>query len=284
MNTLKWLIIYTICALVLSGCASIQPTARELSDDGDFKVQILQYNCESDPVKAADKTLLIMPPTGGTNYIDQSYAKQFCKAGFEVYIIESWTGMLEKNTDLGVHQRLYTRAQKAMTVTLQQVKSPFIGLLGTSVGAMHAAVASNQQPRINAIFSILGGIPITNIIITSDQKAMIDLKQLRQQKLGIKNDDDYQNQLGQAFHLEPSLSGELFKSKKFGAVVATQDETVPTKNQNQLVEFWRPETVITLNNDHFWGIVKTWMFHSDEVLDFFQRARQTYVDISKVRQ
>ena len=82
MNTLKWLIIYTICALVLSGCASIQPTARELSDDGDFKVQILQYNCESDPVKAADKTLLIMPPTGGTNYIDQSYAKQFCKAGF----------------------------------------------------------------------------------------------------------------------------------------------------------------------------------------------------------
>ena len=33
-----------------------------------------------------DKSLILVPPTGGTNYIDRSYAKQFCKAGYDVYV------------------------------------------------------------------------------------------------------------------------------------------------------------------------------------------------------
>ena len=248
----------------------MKTTSKELIHQSDFKVQIQQYNCEKSPLKS----LLIMPPTGGTNYIDRSYAKKFCNAGYDVYIIESWSKMGEKNPEFTIHQRFYSGAQKAIQVTLEQINTPFVGLLGTSVGAMHAAVASNQQPRINAIFSIVGGIPITDIIIHSDQQAMIDLRLQRQKNYGVKNDDDYQKKLDVAFNLEPMKSGELYKTKKFGMVVATKDQTVPTQNQNQLVQFWKPKTIITLNNDHFWGIVKTWLFHSDELVDFFDHALQ----------
>lgn len=271
---------YSLITLIISGCATIETTPKVLGSDSDFKVQVLFYKCEKNP----QKTLLIMPPTGGTNYIDRSYAKKFCKNGYDVYIIESWTGMNEQISELSIHQRLYTRAQQAIAVTLEQVHTPFVGLLGTSVGAMHSAVASTQQPRINAIFSIVGGVPITDIIIHSNQQAMIQVKLVRQKKYGVKDDQDYQNKLDEVFHLEPQKSGHLYKSKSLGVVVATQDKTVPTQNQNQLVQLWKPQTIITLNNDHFWGIVKTWLFHSGELVDFFDHAHQEFVDSSKVRQ
>jgi hypothetical protein len=270
MHPFKTHVFFAVISSLLSGCASIQITSKVLKSNDDFKVEVLHYTCEN----PSQKTLLIMPPTGGTNFIDRSYAKKFCQAGYQVFIIESWTGLDEKNPEFSIHQRFYSRAQRAISVTLEQVKTPFVGLLGTSVGAMHSAISSVQQPQINAIFSIVGGIPITDIIIHSDQQAMLNLKKFRQQNFGIKSDADYQEKLDLAFHLEPLNSGELDTSKKFGAVVATKDETVPTKNQNQLVEFWKPNTVLTLDNGHFWGIVNTWLFHTDVILDFFNRASQ----------
>lgn len=236
------------------------------SHDGDFAVDTLFYHSE----KPSEKTILIMPPTGGTNYIDKRYAKNFCGAGFDVYILNSWSGMDDSSIDLELHQRAYIRAQKAVSFVLKQVSSPFIGMLGTSLGGLHAAVSASFQPRISALFIIVAGAPITEVITTSDEKEMQDLFAARQKKYGFKDRNENRRALEKVFTMEPMGLGDGYKNKVIGMSVATADSTVPTLNQEKLAAYLKPKKIITLSSSHFWGIVKTWLFHSDEILVFFE--------------
>ena len=55
-------------------------------DEEDFFVQTRFY-----PFSGSQKSILIIPPTGGTNLIDRSYARHLCAAGHNVYILDRWT-------------------------------------------------------------------------------------------------------------------------------------------------------------------------------------------------
>lgn len=211
-----------------------------------------------------------MPPTGGANYIDRSYAKEFQRKGFDVYILNHWTGFDELRIDLNIHQALYTRAQKAIGLIIDQIKTPYIGMIGTSVGALHASVAASTHDRLNSVFIITGGAPITEVIVRSDQKAMLEAKKKRFEKYGFKNEDEYLQRLRKEFHLEPMELGEKYKNKTLGMVVGDEDTTVPTNTQRQLQKFWNPKTTIVYQSSHFWTIVKTWLFESKAVFKFFE--------------
>lgn len=236
--------------------------------DQSFQVQTLSYQPES----PFHKTILIIPPTGGTNIIDRSYASQFCKSGFQVHILSSWTGDTESVIDFEIHQRFYTQAQKAISTVLDQLSTPFIGLMGTSVGGLHASIAASTQDRIHAIFAITAGTPIAEVVVYSQQKAMIDLNKRRKEKFQTKSDQEQIQRISQVFHLEPQFSGSLHLKKDLGLSIALQDTIVPIEQQEKLQLYWNPETVIEIKNDHFWGILKTWLFHSDKILSFFNKS------------
>lgn len=226
---------------------------------------------EFHPAPGSTKSLLIIPPTGGTNFIDRRYAQKFCLKGFETYIINEWPRPGEASTDVEVHQRFYANAQSAIAVVLKTLKTPFIGILGTSVGALHASIAAVTQPAIRAAFFIVGGLPISEVVVTSNQDAMRDLRKTRQARYHFKNDQENIAAIRAVFPLEPSHKQPLTK-KHFGMVISSKDATVPYKTQEQMKEFFTPEKVIALNNDHFWAIVKTWFFHTDEIIQFFDSA------------
>ncbi|MBC7419771.1 MAG: hypothetical protein H7328_03495 [Bdellovibrio sp.] len=252
------------------GCASKATRDYETTEitlgKADFQVRISKYSAD----KPSKKSLLIMPPTGGTNFIDRSYARRFSKSGYDVYILDGWSGMNEQATDLELHQRLYTNAQKAIRIVLDHIKSPYIGLLGTSVGALHGAVAASTQDRINSVFIIVGGAPIAEVIITSDQKAMVELKKARKERYQFKTDEEYRLALDKAFQLEPMKLGNQYQNKALGMAIALEDETVPTMTQVQLKNFWKPTKVVNYTSGHFWGIIKTWWYDEDIVYDFFE--------------
>jgi hypothetical protein len=256
-----------------SGCASMSetrsctPTSVEYGPS-DFKVQVSKY----EPLDKSLKSIIIVPPTGGTNYIDRSYAEKFCAEGYDVYIMNHWTGDSEMNSDLEIHQILYARAQKAISITISEIETPFVGLLGTSLGALHGSVAANTQERLNAVFLIVGGAPITEAIVTSDQNAMRNLKEERKKRFGFKNDEDYLAALKKAFLLEPMAQGSVYKRKDIGMVQAEKDETVPYALQLKLQTFFNPKKSFTLPSSHFWAIVKTWFFHTSEVVEFFNSS------------
>lgn len=220
----------------------------------------------------AQKSILIVPPTGGTNYIDRSYAEAFQKNGMDVYILNYWTGDDEVNFDLGVHQRFYTRAQKAIGLVIDHIQTPKIGLLGTSVGGLHGAVAASSQPRLDSVFVITAGVSIPEVVVHSDQKAMINAKAKRYEKYGFQNDEQYFIALSKEFFLDPTKLPPIYKSKKLGLSIGIKDTTVTTKTQNQLLELWNPKKVIQFENGHFWAIVKTWFFKKSDIVEFFQKS------------
>lgn len=243
------------------------PTELRLQNSENFAVNISRYGPTS------QKNLLIIPPTGGANFIDRSYAKNFCVAGYQVFVLKSWDQQTETgNFDLALHQRFYERSEKAIDLTLNEIKAGSIGLLGTSVGALHSAVAASTKNRINAVFIITGGAPLSSIIVNSDQDAMVNLGLKRKQAFGFKNKNEYLLALAPQIKLEPMKLGDGFKSKKLGMVVALNDTTVPSEAQIELQNYWKPTLVIELANGHFWAIINTWLYHSDEILEFFESS------------
>ena len=235
------------------------------SVNGDLIVT--QYS----PASPTQKGLILVPPTGGTNVIDRSYAKSFCSRGYDTYIINDWPRPNEQTSDLELHQHFYENAQKAIEAVMHQMTSSFIGILGTSVGALHASIAANTMERLNAAFFIVGGLPIAEVVVTSDQLAMRNLRDLRKERFGFKNDQQNIDAIEKVFSLEPERKSPN-STKDFGAVVATEDSTVPTVTQQKLVDHFKPSVLITIHNGHFWTVIKTWLFHSDEIIDFFDKS------------
>lgn len=259
--------------LFITSCSTIEfgPDCKDHKvqlGTADFQVNASFFTTGQDTMKS----IMIIPPTGGTNALDRSYARQFCRAGYQVAILNGWTNDQETQSDLEIHQHFYSGAQKAVQIILTEIKSPYVGLLGTSVGALHAAISANSIARFNAVFLIAGGASIAEVIVNSDQQAMVDLKSARKNRYNFKNDSENIKAIGSAFNLEPMKLGTLYSKKDIGMVIAKQDHTVPTETQINLKDFFKPMKLVLLNNDHFWAIVKTWLFHSGEILDFFDSS------------
>ncbi len=266
-----WILILTlnffsISCISTSESRNCEPESTQFGS-AEFQVQISRYGGQS-----SQKSLIIVPPTGRTNYIDKSYAEEFCSAGYDVYILDSWTGDVETTIELEIHQRFYGKAQTAITLVLDQIKSSYTGLLGTSVGGLHASIAASYQDRLQAVFVITTGIPIAEVVVNSDQEAMVKLKKERQKRYGFSTTQENILALGKAFTWEPQQLSEKYKEKDLGMSIALNDGTVPTENQIKLQDYWKPKKVITFSSNHFWGIIKTWLFSRDEVLEFFEES------------
>jgi hypothetical protein len=236
--------------------------------NSDFQAQVLQYQC----AKPALQSILIMPPTGGTNYLDRSYAKTLCENGFDVVILEHWTQDNEFTLDLQIHRKFYLRAQKAIGMVLEHIKTPFVGILGTSVGAIHAAIAVSRFEKIDAAFTITGGAGVNEIIALSEQEILVDAKKKRFEMLGFKNDQEYIHALKPYIPYEPLTMPKPNSHQILGMAIASKDTVVPIRNQNLLRKFWSPKTVIEVSGNHKYSIIKTWFFHRQKIVEFFKNA------------
>ncbi len=263
-------LIFITAMLPITSCSTFSSAdnctpVHRLLGSTNFQVDSTLYSS----FENTKKSIVIVPPTGSTNAIDRSYAKMFCHAGFQVSILNHWTADQETNSDLEIHQHFYSGAQRAIQLIFAEIKTPFVGMLGTSVGALHTAISTNTLEKLNASFLIVGGASIAEVVVESDQQAMVDLKKDRIERFHFKSDIEIVKAIDEKLKLEPMLQGELFKNKNIGMVIATEDTTVPTRTQNKLRDFFKPKTVIEINSNHFWGIIKSWLFHDDEILKFF---------------
>lgn len=252
--------------VLANDCQSISKTYN----DGEFKVETLNYSSERN-----DRHILIIPPTGGTNYLDRNWGENFCEEGFNAYIVEHWTKDDESAIDLGIHQRFYSRTQKAIGIVIANIEGPsYIGIMGTSIGGIHTAMAMGIHDRLDAAFVITGGAGMAFMIANSDQEAMIDLWNKRKNLLNIPDKETYIEKLSEAIVYEPLKLPRKFEGKDLGMIISTEDTTVPYANQLLLKELWKPKKVINYNFDHFWTIVLSWLWDSESVIDFFKKSAE----------
>ncbi|MBC7754648.1 MAG: hypothetical protein H7Z71_10455 [Moraxellaceae bacterium] len=280
MKYLKRYAPFIVLPGVFFGCAIWGGTSYTTQDikwgSSQFEVSVTRYI----PSSKTKKNLIILPPTGGVTALDKSYARSFSRLGYNVYLMTQWTGWDRQSSDLEIHQKLYEEGQRAITIVLDQIPDGFIGLLGTSVGALHAEVAASLQARLDAVFTILGGASITEIIVTSDHKDMVNLKKERRARFKFKNDQEYLDALDKVFTLEP-LRLRKPVEKALGMAMGNDDKTVPTKTQKQLEAFWQPQEKFSFDSGHFLGIIKTWTFSENKIVDFFERQAELKIPENK---
>lgn len=274
----RWLSLFSL--LFLAACRSVdggpdvldacKPEVDNIADNG-FDVEIIRYR----PAGESDRAIVIMPPTGGTTFLESRYASLFCEAGFGVYVVEGWTGMSETSLDLSIHHRLFGRAQRAIERILEAAPERFIGLMGTSVGGLHAATAVGRLPRISAAFVIAAGAPVADILAYTDQDALQSVRERRIREFGFDDQQAYRDALSAVFDWEPLSYAEAAREKPLGVIVVRGDETVPTIYQEQLREAWQPTVDFSVSgfpwSAHRVGIVQAWWLRADDIRDFFVR-------------
>ena len=234
----------------------------------DFKVDLLVYG-----PKDSSKHILVIPPTGGTNVIDRNWARKFCKAGFRAHILEHFTNDDEYALGLDIHQRFYSRTQRAIAMFLATIPPEhYIGLLGTSIGGIHAAMAMGLSERPNGAFVIAAGADMPSMIANSDQELMVTAWKKRKALFNIPDKKTYIALLNERIPYDPLKLPKKFKDKDLGMILATSDTTVPFENQLKLQEHWQPKTVINYSFNHFFAIVLSWIWDADSVLHFFEES------------
>lgn len=238
--------------------------------DDDFRVETSFYS--SPQSYSNSKSLVIFPPTGRTNLIDRSYARLFARKGFQVFIMDQWTGDTESNFDFEIHQRVHSRAQKALEMVLKNIHTEFKGLLGTSLGGIFSTTAAHLQQDLDAVFAITAGAPISELIVYSEQKNMQHLKKMRKKHLQMTSDKAQIQEISRNFFLDPLELNPLHKNKDLGLVIATRDTVVPASHQYLLRDFWKPKLTIEIARNHFWGIVFTWLFYRAQIFHFFEES------------
>lgn len=243
--------------------------------ESNFKVQLSFYPRDNNP-----QHIIIMPPTGGVNLLDRSWARNLCAAGFNAHIVEHWTGDDEYALDFGIHQRFYERTQKAIGMVLNHLsKAQFIGILGTSIGGVHAGMTMGLHPRIDAAFVIAGGADMPTMIANSDQDLMVETWKKRKQQFNLPDKASYIKLLHENIKYDALKLPRNFEGKKLGMVISKDDSTVPYENQVKLRELWKPQTVINYSLNHFWTIVFSWLWDTNEVIDFFIASAPAHANL-----
>ena len=259
--------------LFFSQCASwgneCSPTSETLTD---FSIDLLSYKAKNEKGK-----ILILPPTGGATYLDKGYARSLCKIGFSSMIIKKWSGIEEESLELNIHAKLLGRAQKAIAKVLEEKTQAgdFIGILGTSVGAIHSATALGIHDKIQTGFLILGGAPIHKVIAYSDEETLKKYRQKRMKAFDFQTVEEYAVALSEKIpnEVRPLFLADKVQKKDTFSVIALKDKTVLSEYQKSLAKAFQSES-LEISSSHIPSIIWFYFIHFKKVTQFFETSYQ----------
>lgn len=245
-------------------------TSHQIKDaDGDFVNYRRVFPKNENNLKG---TISIFPPTGGENIIDRLYAADLALQGFEVFILQRWTGYEIEGIKYELHNKFYGSAQRALNKVLTKAKTTNFGILGTSVGALHTSVALTVNPKLKTGFIIVGGLPIPEVIIQSNQKAMVNLKNKRYVEYNLTDDEQYLKELSQVFQFEPTAQDINHSvGKNIEAIVSKNDELVPYENQIKAANFFKVLDPTASSLSHTRTVMYYGLFKRSKVIQFFEK-------------
>lgn len=237
------------------------------------KVTIKIYAPQSHSAPQTLRTVIVMPPTGGVNKIDTAYASALCFKSFRAVVIEGWELDTPYALDLDAHDQSAVRSLESIRQVidyLQPQRAGQIGILGSSIGAIEAAVALAIDSRLSCGALIVGGVDLADIISTSDEPHMTALRTQRMAAYGYTSVDEYRSALREHIHLEPADVIAQSTNKKIWQLIALKDTTVPTTDQYRLQSLFGGQPVTTVNDDHFKAIITAYVKHQNDIYKFFE--------------
>lgn len=237
---------------------------------GEALVQVRMYHARKD----SDRTVILLPPTGGENILDQGYANHLCAAGLNVALLQTWDRQTEATLEPTMHDFGALRSLSAIRHVLDYLRptrATQVGILGTSVGALSSSLALGFEPRLNTAVLIVGGLGFSEIVARSTEKGAAKLRDARMKTFGLRDLEDYVAFLSKHVVVEPGDFVGFSGKKKVLAFVGTADHTVPTRNQRTLVTAYGAESD-EYDGDHTQTILNTFTWKRGKIAAFFEES------------
>jgi len=222
---------------------------------------------------SSDRTVILLPPTGGENILDQGYANHLCSAGFRVVLLQTWYNQTETTLDMGMHDNGAVRSLSAIRHTLDYLKpsrSSQVGILGTSVGALTSSLALGFDPRLSSGVLIVGGVDMAEIIAASTETGAARLREARMKEFGFRNFSEYLAAMRKHVTIDPADFAGFSGRKNVLAFLGMRDITVPTSNQQALVRAFQAEAD-EYAGDHTQTILNTFTWKRGKIAAFFEK-------------
>lgn len=219
------------------------------------------------------KTVIVMPPTGGVNVLDWSYAARLCLNDFRVVVLTNWDFDTLNELDMNMHDRGALRALAAIrhTVEFLSPRRPNqIGILGTSVGAISSVLAIGYESRISAGALIVGGVGMPEIIANSTESHLTKLRNDRMAAYKFADVQSYQQALAAHVKIDPKDFINYSGPKNIWMMVATKDDTVPTKNQWELFKAYGKPASLMYPDNHLETIKHTAFADTGTIIEYFK--------------
>lgn len=261
-----------LCRRVNVELTAIDPVTKKPG-----KIRLTTFVRKLSESKAKDlKTVIVMPPTGGVNALDWGYAAHLCANGMRAAVITYWDYDTLNEIDMNMHDRGALRALAAVRHVIEYLapKRPKqLGMLGTSVGAISSALVTGYERRVSAAALIVGGAGMPEIIAKSTESHLSKLREERMAHYKFESVDAYQNALSQAVKIEPMDFVNYSGKKNIWMMVATKDDTVPTKNQWDLFKaYGSPQGSLQYPGDHLKTILRTSAVHPLTIVNYFKKV------------
>ncbi len=237
---------------------------------GDAKVR--EYTPEG---PARPGSVLVLPTTGGETPLDRLWGREMCRSGFRTQILVSWPETEYDFYDPRMHNDFFNRVRLAAKAVLSKSRGP-VALIGTSLGGIVGSSLVALEPRIKVAALIATGAHVSEILSESNHPRARRQTRGSMKRHGIKTVAEYEAFLKRHVSIDPA--DLLRRAKDLPEtlhVLTTNDVTVPTRNQLDLINLFPSPSVIKIHANHFLGIISASKSHRHEIRDFLSERMPT---------
>lgn len=220
---------------------------------GVFQIKLTVYSAKNN----RGHNLILFPTIDGESILERQTAAYFARKGYLVMIptIEEVRVAFGERTTCAMDQT-YRRVQESALLLEQLLEESRPGkklmLAGASQGGIRSIMSAAVLPRAHAVWSIVAGGDFPSIYSESRVIAITAFREQHMSALNFTQPRVYEEYLRQNLIFDPELScGDI--QAKLALVVATEDESVPTLNQERLVERCQPQKVRRIKAGHIRG-------------------------------
>ena len=237
---------------------------------GEAKVR--EYKPEG---RSRPGSVLVLPTTGGETPLDRLWGREMCRAGFRTQIIVSWPETEYDFYDPRMHNDFFNRVRLAAKAVLSKSRGP-VALIGTSLGGIVGSSLVALEPRIKVAALIATGAHVSEILSESNHPRARRQTRGSMKRNGIKSVAEYEDFLDRHVSIDPA--DLLRRAKDLPEtlhVLTTNDVTVPTRNQLDLINLFPRPSVIKIHANHILGILSAAKNHRHEIRDFLSERMPT---------
>lgn len=229
--------------------------------NGPYKTATFDYY----KVENSNELVVVFPPTGGGNFINQSISEFLAKNGFNVLNVTFHSKIFRQNQWEKIHdiaaldaeldymknsfENVVADSQKAIDMVFK--KDMKVMAVGVSLGGIFATMLDANDKRVDGGVFMLSGADLAEIITQSKETGIIKIRKEVMKNLGLSQKQLYQEIKNRTQEIEPLNYLQRLNPKKILLINAMFDQVIPSQSKKLMRKALPGVTILNLPTGHY---------------------------------